>query len=135
MLAMAHETRLDRRDAESGTTLRAVLTAKAAKGDQQAAADLEPPAYPETLGYLRDWTAELVGRSGVGMDGFAPLSWECLDAWARRMDHEPTADECWALMRLDLAMRKPDDVLAAEAPADEPKVAVVPAWPSKKETN
>jgi hypothetical protein len=130
MAYVRHEARLDRRDKESGVTLRATLELRAAQGSSQAIADLASPAYPESLDYLLDWSYEVLGRSGVGMDGLAPLSWECLDAWARRTKRNPTRDECHALMQLDSAFRHPDEP-EESTPVDTPKVAVVPAWPVK----
>lgn len=38
------------------------------------------------------------------MSGLAPLSWGCLDAWARRTGRDPSPEECDALMQLDSAL-------------------------------
>lgn len=52
---------------------------------------------------------ELHGRSGVGMSGMNPLTWECLDAWARRTDTLVYPHEAKALMTLDAIMCFPGD--------------------------
>lgn len=82
----------------------------ARKGDKRSIAKLaEIPDFPETVGYLYDWTLELHGHCGTTADGmFAPIGWVDLDAWARRQGIEPTDDEQRAIMRIDLAMRHPD---------------------------
>lgn len=130
MDAIRHEARLDAK--QDGTTLRAILTARAEKGDPSAFDRLQAPDYPDSLDYLLGWSHELYGRSGVGMDGFAPLTWEALDAWARRTHRNPSPEECRALMQLDSAYRVRDEatetVVTDEA---ETKVAVVKPWPAK----
>ena len=133
MDAIRHAARLDAKQ-KDGVTLRAILEPRALKGDESAAAQLEPPEYPESLTYLLDWSRELYGRSGVGMDGFSPLSWEALDAWARRTGRNPTADECQALMLLDSAYRATDEQTETiVTDTAETKVAIVKPWPSKKQ--
>lgn len=111
---------------EDGATLRAHLEA-AAPRSVSARAALDGPECPECLEYLRDWAYELHGRSGVGMDGAAPLNPVVVEAWARlyRLDIEPHEYE--ALVSIDAAMRHP-----GEAEPDEQAPTVAPAWPAKK---
>lgn len=130
MDVVRHDARLDA-PLEHGGSRRATLELAASRGSQTAIQALTRPEYPEPLEYLLEWSRELVGRSGVGMDGFAPLTWEAIDAWARRTGRNPTPDECNALMLLDGAFRhpeQPDDPVSIETPT----VAVVHAWPTKK---
>lgn len=129
---MRHATRLDRPDT-NGVTLRATLELRASQGSRQAVADLTPPDYPESLTYLLGWSHELVGRSGVGMDGAAPLSWSTLDAWSRLTGRVIDSNDCDALMLLDHAFRHPEEP-ESKAPVDvkEPVQAVIRPWPSRK---
>lgn len=131
MAYVRHEAALDKRD-DKGVSLRATLELRAAQGSQQAIADLTPPDYPEHLAYLLGWSQELVGRSGVGMSGFAPLSWSELQAWARLTDRTPSPEECDALMALDAAFRNQEEPTSNEASdVAEPKAAVIKAWPAQ----
>lgn len=70
-----------------------------------AIAQLEGPAYPACLGYLLDWAHELLGRSGVGMNGFAPLTYSTIRDWSVLTDRAIAPHEVHALMVLDRAMR------------------------------
>lgn len=115
---------------KDGVSYRDELEASAKNGNPVAIAKLEPPDYPESLEYLRDWARELVGRSGVGMDGAAPLSWECLRAWSDVTGNRFTAEEASALMLLDGAMRHPDDVDRWTEAAEDPAPVETPAWPT-----
>lgn len=93
-----------------------------AKNDAMAAAradkleaQLQGPEVPVAMRYLLGWLDELDGRSGVTMDGKAPLSWEALDCWARRTGRDPLYHELMALLNLYTLRRnpppeKPDDV-------------------------
>lgn len=63
---------------------------------------------PEALGYLHEWLLELFGRSGVSMDGLAPLTYSTIADWARLTDRRPQPHEVKALLHLDLVMRHPD---------------------------
>ena len=130
MAYVRHESRLDRRD-DMGVSLRATLELRASQGSEQAVADLAPPEFPESLTYLLGWAHEVVGRSGVGMSGMAPLSWSTLEAWAKLTDRTPTPDECDALMALDAAFRNPEEPEVRESPT-EPQPAVIKPWPSPK---
>ena len=77
-------------------------------GDAGAVKRLATTECPEGLEYLRDWTYALFGRSGVGMDGVAPLSWRELEAWERGTRYEPSLMDKVMLMRLDAILRHPD---------------------------
>lgn len=131
MAYVRHEARLDLRNAD-GVAPRAALELRASQGAAGAIEALTPPEYPEGLSYLLGWLEELVGRSGVGMDGLAPLTWQTLDAWADRTGRHPTPEECTALMLLDGAYRHPDEPAQKAAPGT-PTPAVIRAWPSKQE--
>ncbi len=131
MEVVRHEARLNVTRKEGGS-LRAVLEQRAAQGSVSAIDQLTPPDHPEQMEYLLDWSRELVGRSGVGMDGLAPLTWEAIDAWARRTGRNPTPDECSALMLLDGVFRHPESVADEPATIDVPKVATIRPWPTRK---
>jgi hypothetical protein len=104
------------------------LQASAGKGNALAAAELEDLECPEELEYLASWAFQLAGRSGVGMDGPAPLSYSQVEAWSRLLDIEVEPHEVAALMELDAAIRNPDPP-AEEKEAEAPRA---PAWPTKK---
>lgn len=129
---MRHEALLDKRD-DKGVSLRATLELRASQGSSSAIADLTPPEFPDSLAYLLGWSHELVGRSGLGMSGFAPLSWNTLESWARLTERHPSPEECDALMALDAAFRNPDEPAASEtADVTAPKTSTVKAWPSQQ---
>ncbi len=132
MSYVRHEARLDRQDPKSGTSPRVLLEVRAAQGSVSALKALTPPSYPESLGYLLEWSHELVGRSGEGMGGASPLSWPSLDAWADRTGRNPSRDECHALMQLDTAFRHPEESDVVNVEPTKPIVADIPAWPSAK---
>jgi len=121
---------LDRKN-EDGSTLRAHLEAKVRRGDQRALEQLEGPEPPWEFMYLADWAYSLCGRSGVSMDGLAPLSYECIKAWAELMGTAPSPLEIQALIQLDAVIRKPEplDEEEQESTLDEPGTH---AWPEKK---
>ena len=91
---------------------------------EKAAAILQGPELPESVGYLRDWLYQLHGTSGVAMDGAAPLSWSTIRDWASfvGIDPPPTEDEVSALRMLDALLRsesrpkQPPDAPVADAP-------------------
>ena len=126
---MRHAALLDT-PGKDGATLRAYLEASARRGNQESARQLEGPECPEVLAYLRDWSDEVFGRSGVDHNGLAPLTWHTLAGWAALTDTHPTPDEVRALFLLDAIRRHPEAV--ADAP-DDPTPAASPAeWPDKK---
>jgi len=81
----------------------AALQAKADEIEEELAGPRSPPA----LQYLLEWLEEVYGRSGTTMDGLAPLSWSCLDSWARMTQRDPTHAELLALLLLDATKRNP----------------------------
>ena len=93
MAHVAHHARIDKPN-EAGERPRAYLEARAERVARvrgldsleygEARAALEGPGPPDALRYLLEWSDDLYGRSGVGLNGLAPLTWETLDAWARR---------------------------------------------------
>jgi hypothetical protein len=129
MDAVRHDADLDRRDPQSGTTRRAILEEKARRGDAFAPSQLAGPPYPDALLYLDEWSCDLYGRSGVGMGGFAPLSYTTIRDWAALTGNNPTPLEVTALMQLDAIRRAPEPEDAP--PADVP-LTVAP-WPTKRQ--
>jgi hypothetical protein len=75
-------------------------------GDATARAALADtgPSCPDALRYLLEWLYALHGRSGLGMNGLAPLSWPTIAAWSQMTGHRPNAREVVALFQLDDAM-------------------------------
>lgn len=57
--------------------------------------------------YLHTWHEELFGRSGVGMDGLAPLSYSTLAHWQATMHVTLLPHEVSALLLLDSVRRHP----------------------------
>ena len=114
--------------AEGGSTMRDHWEAAARSGSVVAADKLVAPEFPEELSYLWDWTLELHGRSGAGMAGLNPLSYETIDAWGRLTGRDPMPHEVEGLILLDAALRPVSD-------SDEPVEAEpteTPAWPEQK---
>jgi hypothetical protein len=108
--ARAHIESLANRARRAYGPLSREYAAAVAKIDATGANDM--PDWPLALGYLWDWSDELLGRSGYGPDGKPlPLSNAELDAWARRRDVQMEPHEARALMRLDSAQRYPEGVL------------------------
>lgn len=73
----------------------------------EALADLEGCWFPEELQYLKDWSLELFGRSGVGESGFAPCSFETLYYWSKKKKVQVEPHEIDALILLDSIRRYP----------------------------
>lgn len=89
-----HEFRLDRPD-KSGTPLRQHLLAA-------GQSELNPEPFPDLAAHVWGWFQELsTGRTG----GFGPnpLTWECIDAWARLTGTRLAPWEVRAIKALDLA--------------------------------
>jgi len=80
----------------------------AAKGNKKAIAALDIPEFPDELEYLRVWIYELYGRSGIGMDGAAPLAWSEIESWQRQTGREASLEDKQALMTLDAILRHPE---------------------------
>jgi hypothetical protein len=102
---------------KDGSTRRANLEVALERYDSPAARRelLEGPQCPPHLGYLVEHARRLVGHSGVGMNGPAPLTWPALESYSRQQGWEFAPWEQDALMRLDVALRTPAPG-AAEAP-------------------
>lgn len=121
-----HHAILNRR-ADDGSTQRAHLESAAARGSITAARELEGPELPDALSYLVEWIHALSGRSGVGMSGFAPLTWSTIGEWSRFTGIDPDVAEIDALFVLDSVLLNP---VALATDAVEPE-AVTP-WPTKR---
>jgi hypothetical protein len=113
MQYMAHESMLNT-PSPDGSPTRAHYEKLARHGDQVSIDKLKPPEYPEWIDYLREWAVELHGRSGVGMGGYAPLTYTTIADWSRlnRVPIDP--EEVRALMQLDAAMLYPDKLGKSE---------------------
>jgi hypothetical protein len=98
---------LDRRR-EDGTCDREHWEVLAERGDRAAIKRLEPPEYPSAFEYLREWLFQLHGRSGVGMNGFVPLTWTTLRHWRAETGTIVRPAEARALMRFDAILLHPD---------------------------
>lgn len=107
------------------------VAARRANPPPEAIEALDVPAFPDCVAYLWRWTIELVGRSGSGMAGAAPLSHEEIRAWAGLTGQHPTPREVGALMKLDRTMRG----LGPGSTEQKKKGPHVdPPWPGKKVT-
>jgi hypothetical protein len=130
MLYAAHQSELDTPD-KDGVTRRALLTERVRKGIPGAQDVLDSgPQCPADLGYLYGYATELVGRSGVGMNGLAPLSYTTLRDWQALTGIALEPDEVTALMRLDSVIRNPPKETEVKPEPDTPRE--LPAWPEKK---
>lgn len=68
--------------------------------------ELDGPQPPEGALYLWDWFTQLHNARGGGW-GPAPISWEAIDAWARRMRVDPRPWELEVIREIDaLYLRK-----------------------------
>lgn len=92
---------------DSKFTERDHLEQAAKQGSAAAQAELDGPEIPERLGYLRAWAGELYGRSGVGMSGFAPLTYTTIADWSRLKGIEIRSWEVDVLLVLDSVMLFP----------------------------
>jgi hypothetical protein len=78
------------------------------------------PREPEPFAYLLTWAHQLVGRSGVGMNGFAPLSAAEIAHWSALRGVTPSVLEVEALVAIDRVLRQPpegEELAALEAAA------------------
>jgi len=96
------------RDHIAGRLRRLVMT----KGEDhpeviRAQAELDGPPAPPALQYLLSWSWELHGRSGVGMDGYAPLTFTTIRDWAVLTEREIEPHEVQALLVMDAVRRNP----------------------------
>lgn len=77
---------------------------------EEAQLRLDGPPVPDVMQYLYGWMNEVTGRSGVGMEGIAPLSYQTIESWAKLTGRSPLPYEIHALMKLDRIIRHPDIV-------------------------
>lgn len=135
MHAIAHESRLNTssnpKDVHAPTH-RQVWEQLAAKDDARAIAALEAPAFPEWIGYLGVWSKALFGRSGVGMDGLAPLTHTTLAHWQQNTGIVATPAEIDALLVLDAVRRDPSLAKDTPAPTSTVKRVAGSQWPTRK---
>lgn len=80
--------------------------------------------------HLVDWAYALLGRSGVGMDGAAPLSFREIEAWARLTGEQVEPYEAEAVTVLDAVLRYPET--GEEEVQQDAEPEEVPAWPTRK---
>lgn len=135
MHAVAHEARLNQPSnpqEPKSLSHRKVWEQLAAKGDVRAMDALREPSYPEHLHYLRAWSRTLFGRSGIGMEGIAPLKPTEVLAWSVLSGHTPTPAEFDALLLLDAVRRDPSIVEQPSAPREASKALAAAKWPQKK---
>jgi hypothetical protein len=130
MLYAAHQSELDHPD-KDGVTRRALLTERVRKGMPGAQELLESgPQLPKDMEHLYGYATELVGRSGMGQFGVAPLSYTTLRDWQALTGIALEPDEVTALMRLDSVIRNPPRETEVKPEPDTPRE--LPAWPEKK---
>jgi len=104
----------------------------ARSGSGAAIERLTPPDFPDCVNYLWSWAMELHGRSGVGMSGLVPLTYEAILAWSALRGIRPTPSEVHALIAIDSALlsggseKKSNTTEAGSEP--EPQ----PSWPERK---
>ena len=104
----------------------------ARSGSGAAIKRLTPPEFPDAVSYLWLWAMELHGRSGIGMSGLAPLTYEAIIAWSKLRSVLPTPSEVAALIAIDSALlsggteKKSNTTEAGSEP--EPQ----PSWPERK---
>lgn len=115
---------------EDGVSLRSHLEEKRRRGLPCPELD-SVPECPEELAHLYGFAIELIGRSGVGMSGFAPLSYSLIRDWSHLTGWTLEPCEVDAVIRLDSVMR--DSAKKDEAPklTEDAQVEIAP-WPQKK---
>lgn len=72
-------------------------------------AALAGPDVPVCVEYLHTWAQELHGRSGVGMNGAAPLSYSTLADWSHLKGVTLEPHEVESLLILDAYMSAPGE--------------------------
>jgi hypothetical protein len=87
-------------------------------GDHDALQELESLDLdcPDEFVYLVEWGKQLFGRSGAGFAGISPVSFTEVEAWSRLLRLEITPLEVEALIRIDAALRRPEDFIDLEDP-------------------
>lgn len=113
---VAHQGRLDSRVDDKSSTrdhlagrLRRLQQTKGEDHPDtvRAQEEVDGPPVPPALAYLLQWSWELHGRSGVSMDGLAPLSFTAVRDWAVLTEREIDPHEVQALLLLDAVRRNP----------------------------
>jgi hypothetical protein len=125
----AHEARMSVPN-EDGVTLRSMQEERARRGLPGAQEALDGPLFPTDLEYLYGYASELVGRSGHGMSGLAPVSNREIEAFERLHGITLEPFEVEAIYRLDGVMRNPPK--EEEVKQESPKPVPVAAWPERK---
>lgn len=80
-----------------------------------------PPVPPVTRAYVCDWFM-MVGPAVSGFAGPVGISWETIDAWARRTGYDPTPWEFEALYQMSQAYAewaKKSEEMSQRAPWEE----------------
>lgn len=93
----------------------------------QANERLNGPDAPESLGYLHELLGQLHGRSGAGMNGLAPLTFETIESFCRLKDVQLNAFEIDALLLLDTILLYPEAIASDDA--DEVRPTPMPPPP------
>lgn len=129
MLYARHQVELARKGPD-GTAQREHWKFAAEHGNEDARRKLQCPEFPEHLAHVWEWARDLHGRSGVGMTGLAPLSYQEIEAWQRLHGIALTSLEVDALIAVDAALMgaAPSEDGASEPAEPEP----VRAWPTRK---
>lgn len=123
----------ERTGEDKKSSVRDHLEYLAERGDSSAQAELDAePQCPEEVKYLVEWAYLLFGRSGAGLSGPNPLSFNTVEAWARLYDLEVSPLEVEALVWLDDAMRNAKGGDEAEQPDPAPAAPQRRSWPTRK---
>lgn len=120
------------RAAPDGSKQRDHWEAGAAAGNADALAKLTAPEYADCVDYLWKWALELHGRSGVGMSGLAPLTYEAIMAWAALRGVQPTPSEVKALIDITDALNAGSGERKSETTAAAAEPAPQRPWPERK---
>jgi hypothetical protein len=93
------QARLERQLREGDTRVRDKL--------ERITEQLSGPAVPPALEYLKQWSDQLHGRSGEGLNGLLPLSPTVVRDWAFLQQIYVLPHEFDALLMLDTVRRNP----------------------------
>lgn len=128
MAFVAHDAEMARAGPEGIAT----WELSASRGNTDAAEKLRPRSFPEPLRYLYDWWGDLNAGRPDGVNG-GRLTWEGLDAWARRTKTSIQPHEARGLFSVDSAWRSAWAPEPAEKQTEKP-VAITSAkspWPTR----
>lgn len=81
----------------------------ASRGNKAAIAALEGPECPDSLRYLLALARALHGRSGVGMNGLAPLTYTTIYHYSRLMRMTLDTEDVEAVILIDGILLFPGD--------------------------